>query len=149
MTHTEWYYRLPAKVAAFVLAVVLAAAGLLAVGAGGGSMLLAGQGNADVARVEVAEQMLNQYARYMLNLGYTTAQDIELWLEDKPVTYTLYHSPSGESVGNYAGGDYLAIGGYSYYWTEYAPEYSDKYGEEAPDTLRAPTDPVCGCDAHR
>ncbi len=137
MNTSQWYYRLPAKVVAFILAVLLAAAGVLAVGAGGGSMLLAGQGNGniDVARVEVAEQMLNQYARYMLNNGYTTAREIELWLEDKPVTYTLYHSPSGESVGNYAGGDCLATGGWSYYWSEYAPEYSDKYGEDAPDTL--------------
>jgi len=135
MTHTEWYYRLPAKVAAFVLAVVLAVAGLLAVGAGGGSMLLAGHGGGSVARVEVAEQMLYQYARYLLDHGYTTEREIEDWLKDKPITYTLEFYPTGESIGNYAGGDYLAIGGYSYYWMEYAPEYSDKYGEDAPDTL--------------
>ncbi len=135
MTHTQWYYRLPAKVAAICLTVLLAVAGLLAVGTGGGSMLLAGHGGGSVARVEVAGQMLDQYARYLLDHGYTTEREIEDWLKDKPITYTLEFYPTGESIGNYAGGDCLAVGWYSYYWTEYMPEYSDKYGEDTTDTL--------------
>lgn len=120
MTQTTWYYRLPTKMAAFILTALLTVGGLFLLGTGGGAVLLADNGDVDAARQTVAEQVLNQYALDILNEVGADPESIEKWLDGMPITYTLEFEPSGEKISNYDGGDYLTSGSANHSWGEYS-----------------------------
>ena len=120
MIQRPWYYRLPAKAVAFILTVLLTVGGLYLLGTGGGVVLLAENGDLEDARQSVASAVLDQYALEILNEVGADPESIEKWLEGMPITYTLDLEPSGEKLGNYKDGDYLAMGSASHSWGEYS-----------------------------
>lgn len=119
MTQTMWHYRLPVKVVAFILTALLTVGGCFLLGTGGAAMLMAENGDVDAARQAVAGAVLDEYALECLNRFGTDTESIEKWLEGMPITYTLELQPAGKTLGNYDGGDYLAVGGANHSWHEY------------------------------
>ncbi len=120
MTQTTWYYRLPVKVAVFILTALLTAGGLFLLGTGGGAVLLAENGDVEDARQSVASAVLDQYALDILNEVGADPESIEKWLDGMPITYTLELEPSGEKIGNHDDGDFLAMGSANHSWGEYS-----------------------------
>ena len=120
MTYDTWYYRLPVKVAAFILTALLTIGGLFLLGTGGVTVLLAEGGDVEDARRSVATAVLDHYARELYRQGAMHHEEVEKWLDGKPITYTMRYEPSFEEVGTYNGGDYLAVGGMEYSWQEYS-----------------------------
>ncbi len=112
---TPWYYRLPVKMAAFVLTAALVVAGAWQMATAGVAMLLSGPGYAQDAGTRAAEIMLYEYAEDVLMNSMVDATalqgTIEHQLEGLPVTYQLsFGDGPYTDFGNYDGGDFLATG---------------------------------------
>ena len=119
----QWYYRLPAKVAAVFLTAALFFGGLTLLGGAGAGILVAGaEGTTDMAQRKVAEYFLSLYD-WEIARDYVLTGTVDEVYHNMPYTYVLTDRDGAVLASTYDGGDYLA-----YSVDEYA--YYDRYEKD-------------------